>query len=234
MNEVKKTNGTEYGLVDRKQHTHNISIMSFRNSISADKKLMPKKKKPKTTTQSNGCILVETAVDKKRVLPLHFCVYRSQLKQYVYLPAGYGKRYQNWNPQSNPPFCKMCRLQPCMNVEYAKEIYGYGHSLVMRLGADLDENQLGHINTKICNMLFDVVRKHMKDLFGNEYTERWGIPRCVWEKVLQTFPGDGEYWYNTTDGEDSIDSPSKGSPNNLVSPDFLQDVHVGKGSTTKK
>lgn len=138
------------------------------------------------------------------VAPYHLCVFRKEVGDYVYVPAGYGSKFWGANQQgcAPPPFCKQCRLQPCMNLEYKDEIYGYGHRLVDRNNPALREELAGAVNEAVVSRLFDiVVQRLMRKLFGEEYQEKKGVPRCVWDMVHKTFPVDSESWYDSSDSD---------------------------------
>lgn len=141
------------------------------------------------------------------VLSQHFCVYRKEVNDYVFLPAGYGRKFSRANQGcATPSFCKQCRLQPCMNLEYKQEIYGHGHSLAGELNPDQNGELASEVNEKIVGRLFDcVVQNIVRALFGKEYQEKKGVPRCVWDMVLRTFPSDSEYWYASSDDEEEDD-----------------------------
>lgn len=136
--------------------------------------------------------------------PYHFCLFRKEVNDYVYVPTGYGSKYSRANPGFAPPsFCKHCRLQPCMNLEYKDEIYGYGHRLVEHNNPDQRGVLASAVNEAVANKLFNcVVQKIMRTLFGKEYAEKKGVPRCVWDTVHMTFPGDSELWYESSESEE--------------------------------
>ena len=157
--------------------------------------------------------------------PLHFCVYRKEVRDYVFLPPGYGKRYYNQHKHSNPPFCKKCRLQPCLNAEYASEIYGEGHKLATYIDANikdaLSEKGQAIRNDKISNNLRNRVRKIMEKLYGKEYAEKKGIPRCVWEKINYAFPG-SEYFSSNSDEDSDTDSDNENiDPDKMFNPKYF-------------
>lgn len=155
---------------------------------------------PISTIQENP--VVESAVDAQ-----HCCVFRKEICDYVYVPVGYGEKFLEANQGCAPPaFCRQCRLQPCMNLEYKDEIYGYGHRLVDHNNPAQREYMASAVNEAVVSRLFDsVVQRLMRELFGREYQEKKGVPRCVWDMVHKTFPGDSEYWYDSSDSEDGDD-----------------------------
>lgn len=163
---------------------------------------MPKKKKTRTHSQTG---LTAQAVSGENI-PIHFCVYRKELNQYVFLPAGYGKKYYSINKgNSKAPFCKECRLQPCLNLEYATEIYGYGHRIAAKLTSHISASEKELLDDRINTRLLQVAGGIVKDVFGEKYASMKGIPRCVFEKILATYPTVGESWYESSDDDDDND-----------------------------
>ena len=154
-------------------------------------------------------------------LPLHFCVYRKEVNDYVFLPAGYGRRYYSIHKHSRPPFCKHCHLQPCMNAEYSTEIYGEGHKMAGYIdttypGAMTEAGQAIR-NDKVAQELFSRVMEIMKDLYGEQYSSKKGIPKCVWSKIHLTFPSN-EYYSDSTVDDTDIDDEDNSNPNRMLDP----------------
>ena len=168
---------------------------------------------------------VEVNVNEGEYRPLNFCVYREVVKSYALIPPGYGQKYYSKHKHSNPPFCERCHLKPCMNAEYAKEIYGDGHKLATYIDinykeASTEEGQALR-NDKITKHLCDKVRNIMDELYGKDYARNKPIPRCVWNKIQFTFPG-SEYFsdsdedgYSTGYDEENID------PDRILNPKYF-------------
>lgn len=195
---------------------------------------VPVPKKKKVLTVRPKCLMATTSGDCRA--PVHFCVYRKELGEYVFLPAGYGRTsFKKAKNGAKPQFCNKCRLQPCMNVEYSSEIYGYGQKLLLGLNGNMTEAEQDHANERIVEKVFVVTRNLMKELFGAPYVEKKGVPRCVWDMVLDAFPLNGECYYGTSDEEeeglDTVvlvgDRETSDFPSPLVNPDFLnEDVYL--------
>ena len=168
---------------------------------------------------------MEVNINEGENLPLNFCVYQEEVKSYVLIPPGYGQKYYSKHKHSNPPFCERCHLKPCMNAEYAKEIYGDGHKLASYIDINYKEasTEEGQAlwNDKIAKHLRDKVRNIMDELYGKEYARKKPIPKCVWDKIHFTFPG-REYFsdwdedgYSTSDDEENID------PDKILNPKYF-------------
>ena len=192
-----------------------------------------KRKLFKTKSNANILNLVEkfgggTESDTigREKMKLHFCVYRKEVRDYVFLPHGYGKRYYSQHKHSNPPFCKKCRLQPCLNAEYASEIYGEGHRIATYMDTNCKEAHMGEgqalRNDKITYKLCRRVRKIMEDLYGKEYADKKGIPRCVWDTIHNTFPG-SDYFSGNSEEETDTDSDNENSnPDIMFNPKYFE------------
>lgn len=161
---------------------------------------MPKTKKARTSYQSG--FTVKTIMGE--IMEVNYCVYRRELNQYVFIPSGYGKRYYSRNKEKpSAPFCCHCRLQPCLNVEFSSELFGYGRQLTEKLSTDvMSDREKAQLNHGIGHKLMKVAAKIMKSIFGGQYAKRNGIPRCVFEKILVEFPVIGEAWYESSENED--------------------------------
>ena len=182
-------------------------------------KTMPK------TTADHFANQVEMNIKEHRNLPLCFCVYREEVKSYVLVPPGYGENYYSKHKHSNPPFCQKCRLKPCMNAEYANEIYGEGHKLATYVDINYKEasTEEGKAlwNDKIIKNLCDKVRKIMEEIYGKEYSGNKPIPKCVWDKIHYTFPGTEYFSESEEDGYSTGDDDENIDPDRILNPKYF-------------
>ena len=161
---------------------------------------------------------------KHQKLPLKMCVYRPEVKRFVYIPPGYGdKHHQKHGTKLSPAFCKQCRLQPCMNTEYMEEIYGLGWSLdeMMSRGIKPENEQAarGAIEDKIIDKLIHKVGEIMDKLYGVECAKNMKIPRCVWDTIHLTYSGSGQCRsFSHQGGESSDDDEQIMEPNKMLNP----------------
>lgn len=160
--------------------------------------------------------LVTNATSTGSELELGICIFREELGEYIHSPIGYGANFARNHPDMHPVFCTQCMLQPCFNEEYKQEIFGHGHRLVASADAGttgglLEDDKLVSLHARVCETLIERARSILRSLFGEQCTKRYEtLPRCVWYKILSTFPSSDDYCqFYSEDEEDNSDFITK-------------------------
>ena len=173
-------------------------------------------------------------------LDLGVCVFRPELGEYCHLPVGYGGNFARRHPDGHPVFCTKCRLQPCLNDEYKKELFGYGHMLVETAqeaaGGSLDDDNLSLLHGEVCDILTEKARAILESIFGSKCIRRHRtLPKCIWSQILATFPSSHVYDTDSEDEEDEPDasgSHEAGSSTVYVNPTIDLSKHLGLARRT--
>ena len=68
--------------------------------------------------------------------PMKYCKYRHEEGDYMYQPPWYGQNYEKSSvAELHPPkYCRHCKLEPCIVVEYHTQMSSMGHYLAHNEG----------------------------------------------------------------------------------------------------
>jgi TatA/E family protein of Tat protein translocase len=132
--------------------------------------------------------------------PLHHCRYHPELKEYIYIPPGYGRPYDsNRQPALFESFCNHCMLAPCLTDHLHYDAQKYAKDMAKKdAKVDVPNSEL-----RASTAVF-LQTKHCK-LFKKRYSKKLPILTCINEHVKFFSHGCGL----SSDEESDSDSESE-------------------------
>ena len=145
------------------------------NKVKKTKKFRIKPKKDTSQTKLKSFFAQKTNKDG---YPMQHCRYHPELKEYIYVPPGYGGPpcVLGQKPALFEAFCHHCRLAPCLTDAYHYDASNYAKDLTKDSKADAP-NSVVRAGTAVF-----LQKKHCK-LFKKRYNKKMPLLTCIHEHV---------------------------------------------------
>lgn len=155
-----------------------------RDALRNRKRTTVRRKNKKTNPQKK---MRQYFTAKKNVqgYPMRLCKYQPSEGEHMYHPPGHGKLHGSSCLYKLSPasYCKHCKLEPCISVEYSEEMFTMGAQMVV--GDGKSESDAGAVISE------ELQKKHSK-LFKLRYSKRRSMPtQCMLDFVSRHYSDPG-------------------------------------------